>query len=73
MAMAMPYPFALPDDPYAPPAAYDAPIGRVKIQVSPLWYRASTYILTIFSFTRLTVVHPSLLAAMTTLLPGVST
>lgn len=37
LAMPYPYPYAMPDDPYAPaPAHYDAPIGRVKIQVSPL-------------------------------------
>ena len=34
LATAMPYPYAMPDDPYAPPPVYDAPIGRVKIQVS---------------------------------------
>ena len=34
MALAMPYPYAMPDDPgYAAPA-YGGAIGRVKIQVS---------------------------------------
>jgi len=28
----MPYPYPMPDDPYAPPPSYNAPIGRVKIQ-----------------------------------------
>ena len=33
LTIAMPYPFALPDEPgYHPAPAYDAPIGRVKIQ-----------------------------------------
>ena len=35
-AMAMPYPFAMPDEPgygHPAPAYHDAPIGRVKIQV----------------------------------------
>lgn len=39
-ALAMPYPFAMPDDPYAPapPAYHDGHIARVKIQA----YRGPT-------------------------------
>ena len=38
-AMPYPYPYALPDEPgYRPAPAYDAHIGRVKIQVSILWF-----------------------------------
>ena len=38
-AMPYPYPYALPDEPgYHPAPAYDAHIGRVKIQVSILWF-----------------------------------
>lgn len=34
MAMPYPYPYALPEDAYHPAPHYDAPVGRVKIQVS---------------------------------------
>ena len=33
LAMPYPYPYAMPDDPYHVAPSYDAPVGRVKIQV----------------------------------------
>ena len=44
MPYPMPYPYALPDDPYAPAPAYHAPaLGRVKIQVSLVFYYLSFF------------------------------
>ena len=70
LAIAMPYPYALPDEPgYHAAPVYDAPIGRVKIQVSHDNNTLETIVIQLSLFPRLTVVPPKVMA-MIPLLPG---